>query len=210
MACRRTRPGARRTSRLGASRSVRQRLHEGRRGFWLSALAQDVRYGARMIGRNRLLSCVVVLIMGLGIGTTTAVFNAVNAVAFAPPVSDDPDSFVQFVADDGGGYQVVVDTVDTRRCGRRRAPCASLPHGRSPFSPRLSVRPMARVSRACLRRCNLVTTLSEVPPLAGRLLQQDDCGSAAPVAVMSRDLWRGRFASDPRIVGRSISYGGHL
>jgi len=58
--------------------------------------------------------------------------------------------------------------------------------------------------------CNLLKTYSGAPPLAGRLLQQDDCASAAPVAVMSGDLWRSRFASDPGIVGRSVTYGGHL
>jgi len=201
---------ARRAARVafGGLASVRQRLHRGRRGYWLSALAQDVRYGLRMIGRNRLLSSVVVLIMGLGIGTTTAVFNAVNAVAFAPPVFNDPDSFVQFVADDGSGYQVA----SKRRYEALRAQSRSmreLAAWTAVFiDAPLGATDGARV-QGVLASCNLLTTLGDVPPLAGRLLHADDCTSAAPVAVMSRDLWRARFTSDPGIVGKSISYGGH-
>ena len=192
---------------FGGAASVRQRLHEGRQGFWLSTLARDVRYGARMIGRNRLLSCIVVLIMGLGIGTTTAVFSAVNAVAFAPPVSSDPDSFVQFVAGDEGGYQAVsaraYEAFRAQTRSMRELAVWSVGFLEGPLGPTDGT-PVEGV----LVSCNLLKTYSGAPPLAGRLLQQDDCASAAPVAVMSGDLWRSRFASDPGIVGRSVTYGG--
>src|SRR5262245_43591662 len=90
---------ARRAARaaFGSPASVCQRLHEGRRMFWLSALGQDMRFGLRAILKHRLLSCIVVLTMSVGIGCTTAVFSLLNALMFATPVAHDPDSFVQIV-----------------------------------------------------------------------------------------------------------------
>jgi putative ABC transport system permease protein len=41
--------------------------------------------------------------------------------------------------------------------------------------------------------------------LLGRYLAEDEEGSKAPlVAVLSYPLWRGRFGSDPEIIGKSI------
>jgi putative ABC transport system permease protein len=50
--------------------------------------------------------------------------------------------------------------------------------------------------------------LARVPPLLGRtLLEGDAAMDAAPVAVISFDVWRSRFASAPDIVGRTIRLG---
>jgi putative ABC transport system permease protein len=193
---------------FGSVVGTRQRLHEGRSGSWLSALRQDVRYGLRMIRRNTLLSCIVVLTMSIGVGSTTAVFSVVNAMAFAPPVRHDPGSYVQFVSGDGDGFQVAT----TQRYEALRRQTRSLrelaawsviplggPIGKDDSTP----------VQAQLVSCNLFSVLSPVPPTAGRTLQETDCAAGAPVAMMSRNLWRTRFASDSAIVGRGVSYGGH-
>jgi len=46
-------------------------------------------------------------------------------------------------------------------------------------------------------------------PLAGRLLvPEDGKPGAADVAVVSEDLWRSCFGSNPNLVGQSIPLGG--
>jgi predicted permease len=51
--------------------------------------------------------------------------------------------------------------------------------------------------------------LAGASPLRGRLLTEDDeRADAAPVAVISYDLWQTRFGADSNIVGRSIRVGG--
>jgi predicted permease len=200
---------ARRAARaaFGSVASVRQRLHEGRSGHWLSAFVQDIRYGWRTIRRNRLLSIVVALTMSLGIGSTTAVFSIVSAMAFAPPVSRDPGSFVLFTSGDAFGYQVAtVERYETlRRDSRSMRDLAA-------WSEVPVVAPLGssggQDARALLGSCNLFDVLSDLPPVAGRFPNTADCDALAPVAVMSRDLWRTRFSSDPGIVGKSLSYGG--
>ena len=50
--------------------------------------------------------------------------------------------------------------------------------------------------------------LARVPPLLGRTLSDGDSApGAAPVVVIGFDVWRARFASDRRIVGRNLQLG---
>jgi hypothetical protein len=63
----------------------------------LETFLEDVRYGLRLIGRNPLLSLVVVLTLTVGIGINTSVFIVINGLALRPHVYKDPDSFVRVV-----------------------------------------------------------------------------------------------------------------
>jgi predicted permease len=204
---------ARRAARaaFGSVASVSQQLHEGRRGHWLSAIGQDVRYGVRAILKHRLLSCSVVLTMSVGIGCTTAVFGLLNAIVFGPPVAYDPDSFVQVVR--VGGSRSSLPLADVARYEALRNQTRSLRElaawSSSGASATLGAADSAP-AHALLVSCNLFKVLSDAPALAGRLLQPSDCADRLPVAVISEGAWRRRFEADPGIVGRSMPFGRHV
>lgn len=57
---------------------------------------------------------------------------------------------------------------------------------------------------------DLLSTLGVTPALGRGFQEADDRPGAAPVALLTHDAWRGRFAADPNVVGRSIDLGGKL
>jgi hypothetical protein len=81
------RPAARRE--FGGVEQIRQVCRDQRGLRVVDTLAQDLRQGVRLLGRNRAFSAVAVLTLALGIGATVLVFSYVTAVLMAAaPVVD--------------------------------------------------------------------------------------------------------------------------
>ena len=75
-------------------------LKEACRELWtlnaVERLAQDLRYGARMLRRSPGFTAVVVLIIALGVGANTAVFSVLNSLVFRSLPVPEPGRLVYF------------------------------------------------------------------------------------------------------------------
>src|SRR5437667_12313297 len=67
---------------LGGSEQVKEQCRDARGTRWLEDLLQDFRYAGRTLRNQTGFAVITVLILALGIGATTAVFSAVNAILF--------------------------------------------------------------------------------------------------------------------------------
>ena len=175
--------------------------------FRLAGLAEDFRFGLRLIRKNWRLSVTIVATLALGIGMNVSVFTLLNAVAFRPRVPD-PDSFVRVsplhTGDGMSQYGAVTDDeYRAYRDGARslRSVAASYRASVTLGTDRSSTVPAMLVS------CNFFEVFGTQHPKSGRFFRPDECTAAgqAPVAVVAEEVWRDRYGSDPQILGRSIS-----
>src|SRR5476651_66748 len=68
-------------------------------------LLRDLRFGVRILARNRLFAAAALTLIALGIGATTAVFSVVRAVLLQPLPYSDPNGIVVLRADSSRGIR---------------------------------------------------------------------------------------------------------
>src|SRR5499426_3938917 len=73
----------------------------------LRNLLQDLRYGIRMLRKSPGFTIVAALALGLGIGSTTAIFSVVYATLFEPMPFPNPEQLVIVWSRINGGRNVV-------------------------------------------------------------------------------------------------------
>jgi predicted permease len=190
-------------------------------------MLKDLRYGIRLLLREKGWSTIVILSLALGIGANTALFSAVNGLLLRKIPVRDPDSLVRLryagkndMATDSSDYGPSNPTAD----GTMVRVTFSYPMFQQfradnhTMSDVLACAPIGRVNLS-VDGVSEIATASQVtgnyfqmlgvPAIAGRTLApDDDKADAAPVAVIAARFWRSRFGGDPATIGRRIAING--
>jgi len=179
--------------RFGSVDRAKEACREQSTLAWLSAFRQDLRYAARNLRKNRAFTAAAAACLAIGIGANTVVFSFVNAFLFqAVPAG------VVRVAPASGGPLSYAEFQDWQRLNQvfdrtfAYAPGELFTIGRGVESQQV-------LGETVLG--DYFRTLAVVPA-AGRLLDASD--EHQPLAVISHQLWRSRFHSDPAIAGQIL------
>ena len=167
---------------------------------------QDGRLALRGLARNRAFALVAVLSLALGIGANTTIFSLVNALLLQPlPVREPSRLMVVYTTDAHNPGLWLNSYLNYRDYRDRNQVFSSLATGTT-VSACLSGKGDARRAMIQLVSANYFPTLG-VSPVIGRwiLPEEDQAAGAAPVAVLSYDLWTRSYASNPKILGESIT-----
>jgi predicted permease len=188
-------------------------LHEAHRATralpFLDTLVQDLRYALRMLRHNPGFTIFAVLIIGLGIGAASTVFSIVNAILIRPLPFTDAKRLVWMynLADDGVsqwgtqvGHFLDLQKQNTSFSGLT-AYFTSFEPGDTKLSEGGATYSLSGVAVAQ----NFFSFLG-VQPLVGRSFTPEECRWNAPgTAVLSYAFWNQHYASDPAVVGRTIT-----
>jgi putative ABC transport system permease protein len=165
----------------------------------------------RSLSRRPAYAVLVITILGLGIGASTAIFGLVDAVLLRSLPYANPESLVVVFADGtarGQGARMPTtpgDFADWRERGG--AAFSGLAAIRN-FSPRITSLDTPVVPLTHAVSANYFDVLGVQPRLGRGFLPGEDSPGRDAVVVLSYGLWQAKFGGDPSIVGRTIDLDG--
>jgi predicted permease len=182
-------------------------IKEDTREVWgwtsLQRLAQDLRYGLRMLRRSPGLTALAIVSLAIGIGANTTAYTIVRAVLSAPAGVPDEASVVNLHGLDSGGSRLVSvnypDWLTFRDANRAfSAMCAW-----SEAEVALNAGGPTRTAHSLLVTGDFFETFG-LRPAAGRFFSP--AGETTPVAVVGHRFWR----AHPETLGASIRINGRV
>ncbi len=194
-------------AQLGRWAEKREAGLRRRGGVWtlLADGARDFRFAFRSLAKRPLFSFVVVFVLALGIGATTAIFTLLDAIILSPLPFDDADRLVSVShAAPGLGMQNAGQCAawhftyeDENRVfediGMYGRSLATITGGGEPEAVRV-----LRVTSGVFRALRL-------RPVAGRIFTPEDDEPTSPnVLMLGYGYWQSRFGADPSVVGQTI------
>lgn len=170
-------------------------------------MLNDIRLAFRAMRADKSFTLAALLTLALGIGATTAIFSVVYGVLVRPLPFPDPDRLVQLSEVVPGGTPALpgqhwisnlsVHAWDPHR--RTIGRMATFSTG----SATVGVDPPRQTPGGSVAP-HFFDVLG-VQPVMGRFFVPEDAApGAAPVVVVSRELWTEILGGDPRIIGRTL------
>jgi predicted permease len=211
---------------FGGIEQVREDCRDARGVSFLESLAQDLRYGFRMLAKSPAFTAVIILTLALGIGANTAIFTLVNAVMLRSLPVRDPQQLVvaQWSAHRGPqnlGMSSFGDCARSRKDATTFTGCslsyplfqeiqnqkkafAGVTGFVGPFEMNVSGNGAAAIAEGELVSGSYFETLGVLPALGRTLSPEDDKPGAPSVAVLDYACWQRAFGGSPAAIGRTI------
>jgi putative ABC transport system permease protein len=182
---------------------------------WEDAMFQDLRFGVRMLLKNKSFTIVAILSLALGIGANTAIFQLLDAVRLRTLPVKAPQELAEIRMADmngaRGGFSdrpAVTNLIWEQIRNRQQAFSGVFAWGTNDINlaPGGEVRP----ARLLYVSGDFFTTLG-VQPARGRLFMTTDDrrGCAAPGLVISHAFWQSEYAGDVNVIGRKLTLSDH-
>lgn len=167
-------------------------------------------FAGRSLAHHPIQSLIVATTLTLGIGISAVVFSVMNALAFRARVDHDASTFTRILFSyrtdtTGPSFPGAAPLGDYLAYARGIRSLSSITGWQQ---VQLSVSAGARPTPAALVTCSFFDVYGPIRPIAGRMLQRDDCDSREPVVVIGNDLWRTTFGGDPNVIGRLLRING--
>ena len=177
----------------------------------MQTLMQDVRYGLRMLRKSPGLTAIILIMLNLGIGATTAVFTVFDAILLRPLAYEKPEQLVQmWERRTEGPFQQFEFSYPDYLDVKKENKVFSQMGGYSKNSVTLTGKEGAEQLLAAVATTGFFETLG-VQPILGRTFEagEDELQKNSPV-MLSYGAWQRRFGGNPGVVGTPLVLDGEL
>lgn len=195
--------------RFGNQVVVKEKTAEVDAALFLESIWDDVRYAFRQFSKSPGYAVTVILTLALGIGPNTAVFSVMNSVLLRPLSYPQPDRIVQLekgtssASSYSASIALFLDWRKQNNVFEHIAAYSVLPVGFNLAIQGTPERvPGLKVSADFFR------VLGIAPQFGRNFSNADDQVGSQHVAILSSSLWHRRYASDPGLIGKSITIDG--
>jgi putative ABC transport system permease protein len=175
----------------------------------VDAFVHDVRFAWRTLGRQKGWTAVAIITLALGIGANTAVFSVVNALLLHPLPYPNADRIAYVDLEPARGNNTGMNVMVTPSMQVVRSWKANA-RSFEAFEPYMDEDRSLRSAYGAPTTVNVASVLPSFTaftgskPTIGRGFTSRDVSDGARVALVSESFWRGRFGSDPGVIGKSI------
>jgi putative ABC transport system permease protein len=170
---------------------------------------EDLRYSLRVLARSPSFTLVAVVGLALGIGANSAIFTAMNAVLLRPLPYKESEQLVLLweLNRHNGDHEIKAsapDYIDWKEQNSVFQDIAAF-NANSGLGLNLSgADHPARISATSVTG-NLFSVLGVTPAFGRSFLPDEERPGSAPVCILSDGLWRRRFGSDSKIIGKAVT-----
>jgi putative ABC transport system permease protein len=193
---------------FGGTQQARESQREARAFPKLESVLRDLRFGARLLLRDRTFTVMAVLMLALGIGANTAIFSVVSAVLLQPLPYRDADRLVIVWEQNPhrGWYENNVSAANFLDWKKQNHVFSDLAAFESDSFELTGESHPEEVSGERVTT-NLFSLLGVQPFRGGLFLPEMEKKGSAGV-LLSYGLWQERYGADPAIVGKPITVDG--
>jgi putative ABC transport system permease protein len=189
---------------------AKEACRDQRKINWIQDLAQDLRYGTRMLRKSPGFTAVAILTLALGIGANTAIFSLIDAVMLKVlPVQKPEELAILFTR---------LTNEDNHQLGFSNPVWQQIRDHQQSFSGTFAEHPtefdLAQGGESHNIKGLFVSgdffNMLGIRPTVGRLLTSaDDFRSCPATAVLSYGFWQEHYGAAPNAVGSTLTLNRH-
>jgi putative ABC transport system permease protein len=202
---------------LGNVTRIREDIYDMNSLPLVDAAWQDLRYGLRLLLKNRTFALVAIMTLALGTGANAAIFQLVNAVRLRTLQVQNPHELVSVGINNHGkgrtgrgysGRSIFTEPIYRELQRQQQAFSTIFVWGSDTWD--LAREGEVQLARGFYVSGNYFDALG-VRPHVGRVLTEadDQKGCGTPSVVLSHGFWQARYGGNPQVVGQSISIDKH-
>jgi predicted permease len=192
---------------FGSRTLAEERFYESGRWMLWDRMSRDIRFALRMFAKDPKFSILAVLGLGLGIAVSTAIFTLITASVKANEVQGDAKLYVGLTRVINGRASGSFSYVEYGEFRDRASTLSAVTaeSGREHFLMGHIYGGEAEEVQGRFETGNFLAATGLHPALGRSFSAAEELEGGPPVALLNFRFWKGRFASDPGVLGKTVT-----